>query len=293
MSLKDAFNIETIFPFRAWLKDYKNTDLLRDFVAGLTVAIILIPQVMAYAILAGLPPVHGLYAAFLGTAVAAFWGSSRHLSTGPAALVSFLVLTALVPLAKPESAEFVVLAIVLALMIGVIQLLMGLFKLGFIMNFISHSVLSGFTVAAAIIITATQIPSLGGFEVEKHEYVFLNFYEILRDIPQTNLLTLLIGLVSILLMLFVKRKVSKAFPIALVVILIGIFLSYELDFDTSVADTDKVFEDNGVRIIVDKKSFLYLAGTVLEYSGGLNGKGFVFNNPNAQRTCGCGESFSL
>lgn len=70
-------------------------------------------------------------------------------------------------------------------------------------------------------------------------------------------------------------------------------LSYELKFDTSMAETDKVFEDNSVRIIVDKKSFLYLAGTVLEYSGGLNGKGFVFNNPNAQRTCGCGESFSL
>lgn len=70
-------------------------------------------------------------------------------------------------------------------------------------------------------------------------------------------------------------------------------LSYELKFDKSAADTDKVFEDNEVRIIVDKKSFLYLVGTTLEYSGGLNGKGFVFNNPNAQRTCGCGESFSL
>jgi iron-sulfur cluster assembly protein len=70
-------------------------------------------------------------------------------------------------------------------------------------------------------------------------------------------------------------------------------LSYELTFDKNVADTDKVFEDNAIRIIVDKKSFLYLVGTVLEYSGGLNGKGFVFNNPNAQRTCGCGESFSL
>lgn len=70
-------------------------------------------------------------------------------------------------------------------------------------------------------------------------------------------------------------------------------LSYELDFDDQMTETDKVFEDNDVRIIVDKKSFLYLVGTVLEYSGGLNGKGFVFNNPNAQRTCGCGESFSL
>ena len=70
-------------------------------------------------------------------------------------------------------------------------------------------------------------------------------------------------------------------------------LSYELKFDREAAETDKVFEDNAVRIIVDKKSFLYLVGTTLEYSGGLNGKGFVFNNPNAQRTCGCGESFSL
>ena len=70
-------------------------------------------------------------------------------------------------------------------------------------------------------------------------------------------------------------------------------LSYELNFDNKLGETDKVFEDNQVRIIVDKKSFLYLVGTVLEYSGGLNGKGFVFNNPNAQRTCGCGESFSL
>ncbi len=70
-------------------------------------------------------------------------------------------------------------------------------------------------------------------------------------------------------------------------------LSYELNFDNKMEASDKVFEDNDVRIIVDKKSFLYLVGTVLEYSGGLNGKGFVFNNPNAQRTCGCGESFSL
>lgn len=70
-------------------------------------------------------------------------------------------------------------------------------------------------------------------------------------------------------------------------------LSYDLTFDNKIEESDKIFEDNAVKIIVDKKSFLYLVGTTLEYSGGLNGKGFVFNNPNAQRTCGCGESFSL
>jgi iron-sulfur cluster assembly protein len=70
-------------------------------------------------------------------------------------------------------------------------------------------------------------------------------------------------------------------------------LSYELTFDNDLQDTDKVFEDNGMKVVVDKKSFLYLVGTELDYSGGLNGKGFVFNNPNASRTCGCGESFSV
>lgn len=70
-------------------------------------------------------------------------------------------------------------------------------------------------------------------------------------------------------------------------------LEYELKFDNQTNENDKMFEDNGIKIVVDKKSFLYLAGTILEYSGGLNGKGFVFNNPNAARTCGCGESFSL
>lgn len=231
MSLKNYINIQDFLPFLSWLKDYDKSKLYKDFIAGITVAIILIPQVMAYAILAGLPPVYGLYAAFLGTAVASLWGSSRHLSTGPAALVSFLVLTALVPIATPESPEFIALAIILALIIGLIQLLMGIFKLGFIMNFISHSVISGFTTAAAIIIAATQIPSLFGFTVEKHEYVFLNFYEIIKSIPNTNLLTLTIGLISVILIISAKRRFSKAFPISLIVMIIGILLSFLLNFE--------------------------------------------------------------
>jgi SulP family sulfate permease len=232
MSPKDSLNIKSLLPFLSWLKDYDKKNFSKDFIAGLTVAIIFIPQGMAYAILAGLPPVYGLYAAFLGTAVAALWGSSIHLSTGPAALVSFLVLTALVPFAKPETPEFILLAVILALMIGIIQLLMGVFKLGFIMNFISHSVIAGFTTAAAIIIAATQIPSLFGFTVKKHEYVFLNFYEIFKSIPATNLLTLAIGLSSVFLIIFAKRIFSRSFPAALVVMIIGTLLSYFLDFET-------------------------------------------------------------
>ncbi len=220
-----------IFPFLGWLKNYGKPELTKDFIAGLTVVIVLVPQVMAYATLAGLPPVHGLYAAFLGTAAAALWGSSRHLSTGPAAVVSFLVLTSLVPLAKPESPQFIALAIVLALMVGVIQLLMGVFKLGFLMNFVSHSVISGFTSAAAIIIAATQVPGLLGFRIEKHEIVFENFFEILNMIPDTHLLSALVGLCGVLFIVFTRRKISKSFPAALIVMVAGIGLSFMLDFE--------------------------------------------------------------
>ncbi len=220
-----------IFPFLGWLENYGKPELTKDFIAGLTVVIVLVPQVMAYATLAGLPPVHGLYAAFLGTAAAALWGSSRHLSTGPAAVVSFLVLTSLVPLAKPESPQFIALAIVLALMVGVIQLLMGVFKLGFLMNFVSHSVISGFTTAAAIIIAATQVPGLLGFRIEKHEIVFENFFEILNMIPDTHLLSALVGLCGVLFIVFTRRKISKSFPAALIVMVAGIGLSFMLDFE--------------------------------------------------------------
>ncbi len=224
--------METFLPFLKWLKTYDRDKLFKDFVAGLTVAIVLVPQAMAYATLAGLPPVHGLYAAFLGTAVAALWGSSNQLSTGPVALVSFLTLTALIPLAKPETPEFIGLAIILALIIGLVQLLMGVFKLGFILNFISHSVVAGFTTAAAIIIASTQIPSLFGFKVEKHEFVFLNFWEIIKALPNTNILTLTIGLICVFLIIYSKNRYSKAFPSGLIVMSVGILLSYFLAFES-------------------------------------------------------------
>ena len=232
MSSRKTFSPNTFFPFAERLRGYDRKTLSKDFVAGLTVSVVLIPQVMAYAILAGLPPVHGLYAAFLGTAVAALWGSSRHLSTGPVALVSFLVLSTLVPLAKPETTEYVVLAILLALMIGIIQLVMGLFKLGFVMNFISHSVIGGFTTAAAVIIASTQVPGLFGFRVERHEVVMLNFYEILVHLPDTHLLTFGIGLTAVGFIIFCKRVISKAFPAGLIVMTGGIAAAYFLDLQS-------------------------------------------------------------
>ncbi len=231
MSTSKPSGLIKLFPFVPRLRNYDREMLSKDFVAGLTVAVVLIPQVMAYAILAGLPPVHGLYAAFLAAGVAALWGSNRLLSTGPVALVSFLVLSALSPLAERETPEFIGLAIALALFIGLIQLAMGVFKLGFIMNFISHSVIAGFTTAAAIIIAITQIPGLFGFRTTKHDVVILDIFEIGNSLTQTHPLTLGIGLMSVAFIILCKNRISKAFPAGLIVMATGIFLSYWLEFE--------------------------------------------------------------
>jgi sulfate permease, SulP family len=150
-----------LFPFMRWQRP--NRDILKaDFSAGLAVALVLVPQSMAYAALAGLPPVYGLYASLLPVIVAALWGSSNHLATGPVAVVSLLTATALIPLASPGSGEFIALAIVLAFLVGVIQLSMGLLRMGALVSFISHPVIVGFTNAAALIIGLSQLNKLLG-----------------------------------------------------------------------------------------------------------------------------------
>src|SRR5688572_2985974 len=150
-----------LLPFLDWFP-LSATVLRADVIAGLTVAMVLIPQSMAYAQLAGMPPYYGLYAAFLPVIVGTLWGSSRQLSTGPVAMVSLLTGSTLAQFAAPGSEAFVSLAIVLALMVGLMQLAMGLFRLGAIVNFLSHPVIAGFTNAAAIIIALSQLNKLLG-----------------------------------------------------------------------------------------------------------------------------------
>jgi SulP family sulfate permease len=218
-----------LFPFLSWLQIYNKEKAIADLVAGLTVAVVLVPQGMAYAMLAGLPPVYGLYAGLVGAGIAALFGSSTQLSTGPVAIVSFLVLTSLAPLATPETTEYITLAILLALLVGIIQFAMGVFKLGFIMNFVSHSVIVGFSSAAAIIIASTQVPSLLGIKVEQHELVFETFFALAKAIPDTHIPTLAVGVASVIGILFLKR-IHKMFPSALVVVVFSILASTYFNF---------------------------------------------------------------
>ena len=217
MSKKDTNHrlIYRFFPFLGWLKGYRAAIFRSDALAGITVAVVLIPQAMAYAILAGMPPVYGLYAAALTPLIGALWGSLRQLATGPIAIMSLLVLTTLTPLAEPGSKQFIELAFLLSLMVGILYLLIGLFRFGLVMFFISHSAVKGFTAAAALIIIATQIPHFLGLSVSRHEYIFPRLVEIVKGVPNLHFPTALIGLVA-LGTIFVVQKYRKRLPAGLI-----------------------------------------------------------------------------
>lgn len=218
-------------PFLTWLKGYQVNTLRNDALAGITVAVVLIPQSMAYAMLAGMPPVYGLYAAAVTPLVGALWGSLRQLATGPIAIMSLLVLTTLTPFAEPGSKQFIELSFLLAFMVGILYLLLGLFRLGLVMFFISHSAVKGFTAAAALIIIATQLPHFLGLSVSRHEYIFPRLVEIVKGLPDLHIPTSIIGILA-LGFIFGVQKFRKNLPaglIALVAVTIPIVV-FELHF---------------------------------------------------------------
>ncbi len=180
----------------------------KDLFAGFTVAVILIPQAMAYATLAGLPPTYGLYAAAFSPFIGSLFGSLRQLSTGPVAIMSLLVLTTLAPLAEPGSPEYVEQMFLLALMVGGLYLALGFFGLGRVMSFISHSSVKGFTAAATLIIIATQLPNLFGIHVSHHEYIFPMLVETAMNLKHFNFVTTLLGASTFLFIYYVKRYKS-------------------------------------------------------------------------------------
>jgi len=159
-----------ILPFLSWFKGYNMNSLRADAISGLTVALVLIPQSMAYAQLAGLPAYYGLYASFLPPMVAALFGSSRQLATGPVAVVSLMTAASLEPLATAGSEGYIAYAVMLALMVGLFQLALGILRLGLVVNFLSHPVVNGFTNAAAIIIASSQLSKMFGVYVDKGEH---------------------------------------------------------------------------------------------------------------------------
>lgn len=222
--------IAKFFPFLEWIGELKNPEILRaDVVAGLTVALVLVPQSMAYAQLAGLPPQYGLYASFLPVMIAALMGSSRQLGTGPVAIVSLLTAAALQPYAtNPET--YIAYASLLALLVGIFQFLLGTFKLGFIINFLSHPVVVGFTNAAAIIIGASQLDKIfgvikpgGGQTYEQIWGVLINAFQ------DTHFITLSMALFAFIIIIGVKKFAPKL-PGVLLAVVFTTFVSWLVGF---------------------------------------------------------------
>ena len=161
---KGDSRVQSVFaelvPFIAWMRNYRGRHMRADLVAGLTVAVVAVPQSMAYALIAGVPVQYGLYASIIPTIAACLWGSSAQLITGPTTAVSLVVFTTLAELAQPGTAHYLQLAFLLALVVGAIQIGMGLARLGVFLNFVSHSVILGFSAGAAVLIGFKQIPEL-------------------------------------------------------------------------------------------------------------------------------------
>lgn len=221
--------LKQIIPAFDWLSSYKRADLGGDLSAGLIVAVMLIPQGMAYAMLAGLPPVIGLYASTVPLFIYALFGTSRQLAVGPVAMVSLLTLAGVSPLAEPGTPEYIGLVLLLALMVGVLQFALGALRGGFVVNFLSHAVISGFTSAAAIVIGLSQLKHLMGVPL-KGESVVGTVMQAIQQIGQTNPITLAIGLGSIAA-LVILRKVWPKVPAPLLVVAGTILLVSQFRLD--------------------------------------------------------------
>ncbi len=220
-----------IFPFLRWFKYYTSSQFRADFISGLTVALVLIPQSMAYAQLAGLPPYYGLYAALLPPIVASLFGSSNQLATGPVAVVSLMTATALAPLATAGSEQFIAYAILLALLVGLFQFSLGVLRLGLVVNFLSHPVVSGFTNAAAIIIATSQLSKLFGVYVDNAEHHYETIYNVIvAAIDFTHWPTLAFAILAFAIMA-ILRRVDRRIPNVLIAVIVTTIISYLIGFD--------------------------------------------------------------
>ncbi len=235
-----------IFPFLDWFKGYKGGDFKVDLMAGITVAMVLIPQSMAYAQLAGLPAYYGLYAAFLPPMVSALFGSSRQLGTGPVAVVSLMSAASLEPLATAGSPEFIAYSIVLALVVGTFQFSLGVLRLGMVVNFLSHPVINGFTNAAAIIIASSQFSKFFGVYVDKAPHHYETMGRVFTAaVDYTHLPTLAFAVGATTIMALLKKYAPKV-PNVLVAVFITTVISLAIGFNNDASVDVSAIQDHHV-----------------------------------------------
>jgi MFS superfamily sulfate permease-like transporter len=231
----------SLLPFLRWFP-LSRQGLRSDSIAGVTVALMLIPQSMAYAQLAGLPVVYGLYASLVPVIVASLWGSSSQLHTGPVAMLSLMSAAALIPFASPGSEYFIALSIMLALMVGVLRLALGLFRLGAIVNLLSSPVIVGFTNAAALIIGLSQLSKVIGVPFPRTDSYLADLWRVLTQIPDLHLVTLIFAGFAWGLIVLLKRKMPTL-PGVLIAVVVTTLASAVIDYEDKVRVSQQQIQD--------------------------------------------------
>ena len=214
-----------LLPFLAWRRRVSRESLRSDIIAGLIAALIVLPQGVAFATLAGLPPQYGLYCAMVPAIVAALWGSSWHQISGPTNALSLVVFVTVAPLALPFSGEYIALVLTLTLIVGLLQLAMGIARLGALVNFISHTVIVGFTAGAGLLIIAAQLPKFFGVQGPMGANFFQSLHAFWRVastidpwVTATAVLTLIVAVIA--------KQSFRRIPYMIVAMIVGSLFAY-------------------------------------------------------------------
>ncbi|KEA65591.1 Sulfate permease [Marinobacterium lacunae] len=220
--------LSKLFPFIIWLPRVNASTFMSDLMAGLTGAVVVLPQGIAYALIAGMPAEYGLYTAIVVPVLASFFGSSKHMITGPAAAISIVVMGVVSNVVSPGSPEFIASVFTLTLMVGLIQLALGLARMGGLVNFISHTVVIGFTSGAALLIATSQLPHVIGIHPDRNQSFVDAWVGLLERLPETNYWSVLIALATIAATL-VSKRISSRLPAMFVGMLAAMLVAWLVD----------------------------------------------------------------
>lgn len=227
-------NLQSVLPFLTWFKQVNRQTIKADFFSGLTGAVIVLPQGVAFATIAGLPPEYGLYTAMVPPIIAALFGSSFHLVSGPTTAISIVVFSAVSHHAIPGSPEFLSLALTLTFLAGVYQLAFGLARMGALVNFVSHTVVIGFTAGAAILIATSQVKDITGIYVAKGESFLHTWADLFSGISNLNIYLLIIAIVTLLTAIISKKLLPKLPNLLLGMIVGSIVAIYLKEFTPEI-----------------------------------------------------------
>ena len=224
MALQFKITTKNIFPFLNWKDEVNRESLKADFWAGLTGAVIVLPQGVAFAMIAGLPPIYGLYTAMVSPVIAALFGSSKHLVSGPNTPLSLIVFSGISKFAEPTTEAFIQLTLIMTFIAGTIQLLMGLVRFGSLVSFVSHTVIVGFTAGAAMLIMTSQMKNFLGIQVPANASFMDTYFAVFQNFSQTNWYVAAVA-VGTLLTAILSKKIIPKLPHLLVAMIVGSLLA--------------------------------------------------------------------